>query len=236
MSPYYVFHLFAYYDGEWLNGNLNGLGTLYYDNGALLEGIFKDGIMDCHKALFIFPDGSFYKGSIKGEQANGHGVLKAKGMVYEGKWKNNKPHGRGEEISLTKKTVYRGEFRDGERHGNGRLVDEDGVVYDGVFLHNKFSHNACVAKSVAKSPIRRPVYLLKSPANPMPCLTPTNRCFPVKTHFRKLSSEMKSSHLKSSKLDCSLRIQRLNSECSKEPEPKSKAFHQRGRSDNKRPV
>lgn len=56
--------MFAYYEGEWLEGNIHGKGTLYFDNGTLLEGIFNKGVIDCLDALFIFADGSFYKGRI----------------------------------------------------------------------------------------------------------------------------------------------------------------------------
>lgn len=46
LGPYYIYSIFAYYDGEWINGKMHGRGTLYFDNGTFLEGTFYQGKLD----------------------------------------------------------------------------------------------------------------------------------------------------------------------------------------------
>ena len=50
------------YEGTYLNNKRNGQGTLKYQNGVLIEGIWKDGkITD---ATITYPDKSQYKGKV----------------------------------------------------------------------------------------------------------------------------------------------------------------------------
>ena len=41
------------------------------------------------------------------------------GYKYVGEWKNNKKHGKGEEI-FEEKGVYKGEFKNDFHHGQGK--------------------------------------------------------------------------------------------------------------------
>ena len=75
MHFHYLFNLAAYYDGDWKLGLPHGFGKLIYDDGSLYEGCFNNGQAECKLALFIRPDGTFYKGEVKYNKANGYGEM-----------------------------------------------------------------------------------------------------------------------------------------------------------------
>eukprot|EP01084_Bolivina_argentea_P243093 407590_1 len=54
---------------------------------------------------------------------HGHGkYVSASGVVlYEGEWKDDKPHGYGKEV-YANGSVYEGEWKDGKKHGYGKYV------------------------------------------------------------------------------------------------------------------
>ena len=68
------------------------------------------------KTLLIYPDKSYYLGSIitnrsETPKADGKGLLVTRSFIYDGHFKNGLPHGYGMFKSKTAKLV--GEFRDG---------------------------------------------------------------------------------------------------------------------------
>lgn len=73
LDLYYLFSYSAYYDGEWKHGVPHGFGRIIYDDGSLYEGCFKYGVANCTNALFIRKDGTFYRGQIMNNKANGEG-------------------------------------------------------------------------------------------------------------------------------------------------------------------
>ena len=90
---YYLFQYAAYYDGEWENGLPHGFGRLIYDDGSIYEGCFFYGTAECRDALFVKNNGSFYKGAIKSNKANGFGVLNLEKFYYKGFWLDDLPNG-----------------------------------------------------------------------------------------------------------------------------------------------
>lgn len=78
-----------------------------------------------------------YEGHISDEVANGRGTLQTDQFVYEGEWKEGKPHGQGE-IRYKDGTVYIGSFVEGKPYGEGELVDAEGFIYRGRFVDGLF--------------------------------------------------------------------------------------------------
>jgi len=65
-----------------------------YDDGSIYEGCFNNGIAQCDQALFVRKDGSFYRGQIRNNKANGNGELSTPKFFYKGRWHNDLPHGK----------------------------------------------------------------------------------------------------------------------------------------------
>lgn len=83
--------------GEFLNNYLNGYGAIYYN------------------------DGSFYKGNLKNNIANGLGY-----ESYTGEFQDH---------------AYLGEFLDGERHGKGIYFYPNGKTEIGIFKNGDYSYS-----------------------------------------------------------------------------------------------
>jgi len=64
----------------------------------------------------------------------------ASGNVYEGGFKNGKPHGRGT-YTWTDGNVHKGLFKDGKKHGNGTYAWASGRVYEGLWKNYKRDGN-----------------------------------------------------------------------------------------------
>lgn len=83
-------------------------------------------------SLYIYPDGSYYKGNIKNSRASGKGVFvyKNEELIYKGDWEKDLPHGSGEE-RLSDGSVYEGDFIEGLKSGKGIFVWPNGDRYEG---------------------------------------------------------------------------------------------------------
>ena len=90
---HYLFPYCAYYEGEWKNGLPHGFGRVIYDDGSLYEGCFTSGTADCKQALFIKNEGTFFRGSIRNNMANGYGELSTPKLFYKGHWVDDLPQG-----------------------------------------------------------------------------------------------------------------------------------------------
>jgi hypothetical protein len=95
LQSFYIFNWNAYYDGEWKDGLPHGQGRLYYDCGSLYEGPLNKGVIDGEHGLYIFPNGSYYKGAFRNDAAHGNGIYKSEDVYYVGEWENSQPHGKG---------------------------------------------------------------------------------------------------------------------------------------------
>ena len=76
----------------------HGQGKLTYDDGAIYEGCFKNGYAYCQCGIFINSNGTFYRGQIKENKAEGSGELSAVKFYYKGNWLNDLPSGEGKEL------------------------------------------------------------------------------------------------------------------------------------------
>lgn len=65
--------------------------------------------------------------------ANGDGEFRGiNGSFYKGKWKDDRPHGKGIETNKNGE-IYDGNFVDGKKHGYGEMNFMDGSIYKGEF-------------------------------------------------------------------------------------------------------
>jgi hypothetical protein len=104
------------YEGEWLEGECHGPGTLITTSGAVITGTWNhDNISGI--ARYISPLGE----------------------IYEGHWLKNRWHGEGRFTSASG-DIYRGEFRDGMMHGDGELIStQTGKNYRGQWRKNQWN-------------------------------------------------------------------------------------------------
>ena len=134
------------YEGEFLADKPDGFGVETQSNGNKYEGYFTKGKKGPNGTMW-FTDGNVYVGEFKNDTLHGHGKLTntSKQMSYEGDWQANKMHGMGlylwddgrryqGQYVADKKTgfgvymwidgrVYYGMWKDGAQHGEGTIVN-----------------------------------------------------------------------------------------------------------------
>lgn len=91
---------------------------------------------ECQQALFVREDGSFYRGRIRGNKANGYGELSTHKLFYKGDWVNDLPCGRAKEI-YSSVSYFEGEFLNGMKEGNGIYQWNTNEYYVGKFHRNR---------------------------------------------------------------------------------------------------
>jgi hypothetical protein len=134
------------YDGSWRNGKMEGTGVYVFGDGLKYEGLFKENWPEGHgKAVYHGGDalydgqwskgrfqgkgemkchgGSHYKGHFVLGRRDGHGIVNyGIGLVYEGDFRDGKPHGRGRMSSDLTGYAFEGTFVNGRVHGSGVLI------------------------------------------------------------------------------------------------------------------
>jgi len=137
----------VYYDGEYqghtINGKKNGPGTMFWNNGDIYNGNWRN---DKRNGCGKFESSEFvYEGDWKDDQMHGEGTITwyngvdwtwMEGDVYEGEWVHNKMCGKGKmtyyiDLDVDQKNEYEGDFKDGQRHGSGTMRYSNGDVYKG---------------------------------------------------------------------------------------------------------
>ena len=150
----------AVYEGDMVNGVIQGQGRMIWNNGDRYDGSFKNGLFH-GQGLMVGVDGSSYEGQFAagaitgigtmiysddeeytGEfqysRKHGKGILKSFGTEYQGDFFADKYHGKGK-FTDEQGNVYAGEFQDGEFHGQGNYVGTDGRKYTGEFVEGMFT-------------------------------------------------------------------------------------------------
>lgn len=123
------------YYGDFLNGDLDGSGTIEYRSGAKYIGQLADS--NPHGfGTFTAPDDHSYVGQWSRGYPNGSGTLSYRGWRYQGQFLAGKVHGRGTQIDPSG-VVYDGEFYDGARNGQGTAVHPDGIRFVGEWNAGK---------------------------------------------------------------------------------------------------
>lgn len=126
----------AQYDGDMVNGIIEGKGRMLWPNGDRYTGAFKNGQFQGHGRL-EFAGGAVYAGEFTNGAITGSGTLHyANGDRYTGKLNYGRAHGRG--VLETRGGLYEGEFRNDRYHGMGKLADKGGNIYTGAFEDGHF--------------------------------------------------------------------------------------------------
>jgi hypothetical protein len=82
-------------EGNYINGKLNGIGTIFFSNGDRYTGEWKDHIRE-GRGKMTFADGSEYEGMFSGNKFHGEGTLKFdNGDVFVGFFARDSLHGKG---------------------------------------------------------------------------------------------------------------------------------------------
>ena len=136
-----------YYQGDWKNGEKNGFGKEYYNNGILkYEGQFENNQYNGFGTLYLTCDhnyiytGSFVKGKMHGKgminnqiTQNEYSFDDNKEMIkYEGDFCNDKMEGFGES-HYNNGDSYKGEWENNEFDGEGKYYYKGKLIYEGHF-------------------------------------------------------------------------------------------------------
>ena len=126
--------LFDIYEGNIRNSTFNGKGKLILSNGIIYEGDFVDGEKTGSGTIF-YPDGTVYEGYVEKGELKGKGKMTWKNRYeYEGDFKFDKFIGNGV-LKGPSGDVYEGEFVNNLFHGNGKYIYNNGNSYEGQFLY-----------------------------------------------------------------------------------------------------
>eukprot|EP00923_Selenidium_pygospionis_P016825 GHVN01029590.1.p1 GENE.GHVN01029590.1~~GHVN01029590.1.p1 ORF type:complete len:382 (-),score=55.25 GHVN01029590.1:250-1395(-) len=139
----------AVYEGEHIDGTMQGKGRFEWPDGEWYKGGWKDGkrhgwgkqvspdrswvvVESEHgKEKKDWPEGVVYEGEWKDGKKHGEGTqVWPGGYVYEGGWKHDQFDGEGK-LKNSKETVYEGGWKDGKRDGVGEQVWPDTGWYTG---------------------------------------------------------------------------------------------------------
>jgi hypothetical protein len=120
------------YAGNFLAGEISGVGQRIFSNGNTYEGEFNG-----HGEFVDAVTGEEYDGIWKDNRRHGEGVLKlADGTIFRGHFENHKRNGHGQYTS-TDGNRYDGEWQDNQIHGKGIMTYANGDVYSGDFVDGK---------------------------------------------------------------------------------------------------
>lgn len=87
--------VYSTYKGGLIAGRLHGKGRLVLRSGEVLEGQWRDGLMDGH-GIRRSTDGSRYEGAFKAGFEDGEGRLtRANGSIHDGSFRRGLAHGKG---------------------------------------------------------------------------------------------------------------------------------------------
>jgi hypothetical protein len=123
------------YEGEWLEGERHGPGTLITTSGAVITGTWSHNSLS-GVAHYVSPLGEIYEGHWMKNHWHGQGQLtSANGDIYRGEFHNGSMHGDGELVSSQTGKLYRGQWKKNQRDGYGELITSlhghDKVKYEG---------------------------------------------------------------------------------------------------------
>jgi hypothetical protein len=104
-------------------------GQVFYANGEVYTGFFKDGhrsgqghlLCKIHSPDSIDYEEAHYFGMWRGNMRNGYGIMEWQDLSrYEGEWfKDKRHHGK---MYLTDHTIYVGGFKNDYFHGKAQII------------------------------------------------------------------------------------------------------------------
>ena len=126
------------YIGKWKNDLANGCAVYTTARGDKYIGMWKNNMFTWNKNMIIFANGDRYEGETQNGFLCGHGKMTYEnGDVYVGEWFNNNHHGNGR-LQYVYDDVYAGQFINGEKNGHGYYHWQNGNMYKGYWLNDNF--------------------------------------------------------------------------------------------------
>ena len=125
-------------EGETKNGKLEGQGKITYPDGTIVEGEFKDDLLNGNGRIFVSREngGDVIEGEFKNNKLNGQGKWNSKtGRIIEGEFKDNLLNGKGK-ITYPDGSVIEGDWKNGYLNGKCKINYVSGRIYEGDCKHN----------------------------------------------------------------------------------------------------
>ncbi|CAI2381814.1 unnamed protein product [Moneuplotes crassus] len=116
--------------GETAEGQAQGYGVILTNKNSLIEGNFKDGIIEEGKVKILYPDGEMYVGLAKtGGCRHGEGIhYYSNGDIYDGEFLDNQRVGKSR-LRFHDGSEYIGQFIEDTADGHGLFADKEGNRY-----------------------------------------------------------------------------------------------------------
>ena len=127
------------FQGNFINGELNGWCRYINTKGVCYEGLFINGVLNGKGEIIKIDEKRrkhIYKGDLKNFKKEGKGVEKTSDFNYEGEFKNDIKHGKGK-IHYNNGDNYEGQFNNGEITGKGFYTWKNKHTYLGDFVGGK---------------------------------------------------------------------------------------------------
>ena len=123
------------YEGEYYNGEKNGIGREYDDEGELIyEGEYLNG----KRKNFIKSDNYIIKKINISGNGNGQEYDKEGNLLFDGEYLFGDRNGKGKEYYPNNKLKFEGEYLNGKRNGIGKeYYDNEKIKFEGIYLNNK---------------------------------------------------------------------------------------------------
>lgn len=127
------------YVGSFVNGAYNGKGTMFFDDGAFLTGMWKNGKLS-GKGTNLNADGSLYIGDFTDGLKNGQGLLIYKDNSFvKGSYKNDKMNGRCINLWTDGTIISDIFYADDKRNGPGYQYEAKAKkLYEGEWNDDKW--------------------------------------------------------------------------------------------------
>ena len=142
-------HLYTVFEGEYLNGELNGKSKEYFyeyfEMNLLFEGTYLNGLMDGKGKQYDHEENKLYEV----EYLNGHiwnGILKRYNcnsehckLIFEGEYLNGLKNGKVKEYDYNDNLLFEGEYLNGVQwNGKGKTFDDSGkLIFEGEFFNGR---------------------------------------------------------------------------------------------------
>ena len=125
------------YIGDVVNNIPNNKGIIYNFSGKYIyEGDFINGVME-GDGIIKYSDGTYYEGQFRNDKYQGKGkILFKNGGSYEGDFNKNLIHGKGKYIYPGGK-IYEGDFQNGMKHGFGKISWSENKYFEGFWINNR---------------------------------------------------------------------------------------------------
>ncbi len=121
------------YNGQWVNGEIRGIGIAKFPNGSVYKGNFIKGKPE-GSGKIIFADGATYEGTWLDGKITGQGIaVYANGSRFEGGFSEAMHHGQGV-MTNSDGYIYDGDWVNGVKEGSAKITYPDGSVYSGSVI------------------------------------------------------------------------------------------------------